>query len=390
MNRKNTNSLIRVKYDPNRKATIIENMVEYGKIQSGKCTGDPLIYNQFLQKIKAGSVVSNENDFGKHIETLENNLEEIKSENEKLTEKISKYNADIEDKKGQITRKKDELDELEINHNKGIPVGDRFNPLMYNVYIACLLIFGFFAYYFYLSLFERALTGSEFGDGSGIGVDFFLTIEEIQNLKHKLLLLAPSLIFIFGVALHYFLSMKNKLKYIAVGMVILITFTLDWFMSKTIHYHQEGIKKIFDEKYQIQDVWSSDIFFILIIVGFIGYLFWSIIFHALMEENKKKDPTGEYHIRVKQIQQKIRDLKDEIGSEQKNLKTDSDKTEANKIKISELQNQLDNGEIDVNMQDMSNSIENFTTGWLSFITGDNFKPMREDVINYKNDFVGNL
>jgi len=184
-----------------------------------------------------------------------------------------------------------------------------------------------------------------------------------------MLFLVPFVFYAFGWAFHVLLELKNKYKFIFLGMLIAVTFTVDFLLALIIHGNTENAKELMG---LVSVHWSqSSTFYIILFLGFLVYVIWSILLDSLLREWDKKHVT-------RNIKKIIKHLKDDIKLLSEKL-----------ADITSIDTQINNFREDISTVmygNLKRYIDQFSSGWISYLSPANMKDTKEKCLVLKKDF----
>jgi len=183
-------------------------------------------------------------------------------------------------------------------------------------------------------------------------------------------ILIASMPFVFlalGYLIHKFLLLSSRLKWIAIVLLIMVTFLFDFIIAYEI------VKKIYDLKvanslnempeYAINMAWKDAHFWLIIFAGFVTYLIWGFLFDKLIADHDKFDVVN-YQIRIREAG--IKDLKKEVAEEEQKAKQLEIEINTLEEKIREASTANHEPQVDPSI------LRQFITGWIGFITASFF------------------
>jgi hypothetical protein len=353
---------------------------DFGYEKSGAVKGDPDIYQSYLKRIMNGDLVESnykgipeEDRIGKRTELtkLEKELNGIEKEN-------GKYDKEIVEKKGKIEEYRQKLLDLHETRSKNSEKTKKetFSTFKFSINLFILLMLSGYLFFFYVSAAYKALyvdfegIAENIAQGMGMGSIMPGPYELSEALSYNFLLfLVPFVFYAFGWAFHVILEMKHKARIFFLGLLIAVTFTVDFLLAMIIFNNTEMARELMG----LQSArWTqSSTFYIILFLGFLVYIVWSILFDSLLREWDK----GQISRNIKNIISHL--LKDVKLLEEK--KTD---TKSLKEKMSVLREEIGT----VMFGNLKSYIDQFSTGWLSYLAPDNMKPVKERCLDIKKDF----
>ena len=297
------------------------NLYEFGYEKSGAAKGDPELFKSFLTRIANGDLVE-QNYKGISDEQKKERQEEIKQLESKQKE-IEAGNAKLEKEIGEREKKIDEFREellkiREVRNNDHEKLKrETFSPFKFSVNVFLLVMLSGYLFFFYVSTAYKALyldldkIAESIAAGQGLGSIMPQPYELSEAMRFNFLLfLVPFVFYAFGWAFHVLLELKQKIKALFVGLLIAVTFTVDFLLALLIH---SGLEKAammtgLEEKH-----WSSSPdFYIILSLGFLVYIIWSLLLDSLLREWDKRKITDNIKKIIKHHQGDIKKLQKKI------------------------------------------------------------------------------
>lgn len=353
---------------------------DYAYEKSGEVKGDPDVYAMYLERILNGDLVedqkmglSDEEKYEKRekVKELEKQLDEIRKKNEKTGQEI-----DIKEKK--IDAHREELLKIREERDEGPEKARResFSPMKFGINLFILLMLTVYLFFFYVSAAYKALytdfeqIATSMAEGIGTRSIMPSPYELSEALRYNyLLLLVPFVFYGFGWAFHIILDMKNKLKILYLVILLALTFTVDFLLALIIHNNTEQAKMLMG----LETVnWTrSTTFYIILFLGFLVYIIWSILLDSMLREWGKRQIVDNVKKIIKHLRNDIKVLKGKL------IEEDGVKQEINNHR-EDLST--------VMYGNLKRYIDQFTTGWVSYLTPDNLKDIKSKCMTIKKDF----
>jgi len=360
------------------------NLYDYGYEKSGNVKGDVDIFKSCLERISNGDLVV-ESYKGLSDEEKKERREELKvlekelSENKKENNKIEK---DIAEKEKKIDEHRQELLSLREKHKKDFKAlkKDKFSPFKFSINLFILVFLTFYLFFFYVSAAFKALyvdfegIAESIAQGAGTGSIMPQPAELIEAIRYNyLLFLVPFVFYAFGWAFHIMLDIEKKIKYLYIGLLIAVTFMVDFLLAFIIHSNTELAKELMG----LETVkWTSNpTFYIILFLGFLVYVIWSVLLDSLIREWDKRGIT----YNIKKI---IRHLKKDIATLQGKL---VDNRNLERI-IEDYREDIST----VMTGNLKKYIDQFTNGWISYLSPDNMKTIKNNCLHVKKEFEEKL
>jgi len=356
------------------------NLQEFGYEKSGNVKGDPEIYTSYLNRILNGDLVDekfsglNEDDKPEKRDKLKKNearLEETSGKNEEI-------NAQIKEKQNKIDVRREELLDIHKKYEKDPEAMKReiFSPFKFGINLFLLLMLTGYLFFFYVSAAYKALytdfeaIAERLAAGMGTGSIMPKPAELAEALQYNyLLFLVPFVFYAFGWAFHVILEMKHKYKFVFLGSLITITFVVDFLIALLIHNNLEYAKELMG---LTTKSWAANpAFYMILFLGFIVYILWSILLDSLFREWAKRRIILNLKKIIKHLRNDIKDLQNKLVPE-----------DPIRFDIGNLREDIGT----VILGNLKSYIDQFTTGWISYLSPQNLKEVKVKCVNIKKEF----
>jgi hypothetical protein len=377
--------------------TVVDTFTRFGTLESEECRASLEMYTIYLKRIESGHIVLKEelNDDQKedlqreqnHIENINKKInncqDEIKRREDLLIPNIDK----------QIDKKKTEYNELESKDPKDITITDeKFRPWVFNISVLGALLLTVFIYYFYVNLGYVL-----FDIPINIPPDYVFSCNpSVLNSLDQLLgkggchidvstgpLLLPILFLTIAILIHLKVEnllklKKNKYKgYLSITLLILFVLILDTILAIKFEerlFNWEGTGGPFGAPFpkglveQLKYSYDESAFILILGLGFIAYIVWSLILHEISKEYEKKDPENVWRRMLRRMQKDI----DSLNLEKSKMNEEKDVIFPGKIR--ELNNEIMAIRKNIKLikigglSKLRQSLIEFTIGWNKYIT----------------------
>jgi hypothetical protein len=317
-----------------------------------------------LDEIKSLKLIDDSTEFD-DIEKINNKLHQ-----EILDKKseILKLNSDIKAIKDieipDVERKIIMLEkDRSIEENKHISP----NYLLLTLNVIFFIGLTLFLFFFYTDVIYEVFSGKTKGFKLPNWINFVKIIKD-----NPLYLLGPSIIGTLGVSIHFFIESKYKNKNLLVASIILITLGVDIFFGYVIHTKVQSVRAIFNQP--VISLWANPDFYKIIVMGFLSYIFWSILLHSVLVQFDKK---GQIEKSVKHIKNEIEILNGKL----KDLKLQFTNLLPKNIhdlenSVLKLEKELREGKHYKDL--LSSLITKFSTGWMQQLQISAFETKRAE------------
>jgi len=254
---------------------------------------------------------------------------------------------------------------------------DTFSPFKFGINLFILVMLTAYLFFFYVSASYKALytdfegIAGRLAAGMGTGSIMPKPAELAEAMQYNyLLFLVPFVFYAFGWAFHIILDLKNKYKFVFLGGLIGVTFFVDFLLALLIHNNLEFAKELMGLSTKS---WAADpAFYMILFLGFIVYILWSILLDSLFREWAKRS----IMINLKKI---IKHLKDDIKILQAKLVPE----EPIRFDIANIREDIGT----VNLGNLKSYFDQFTTGWISYLSPQNLKEVKTKCVNIKTNTI---
>jgi len=349
------------------------NLRKLGFTTASDTKADPAQFEGMMQSLYAGAYLDENLEIGltvdarqmvqKRLETLDGVILDLSTDlNEIKITKTNNLTALRELRQAVNNAKSGKSENGEVIEH--LP-GGMFNlPVFLFTSIPCLGLTVYLVM-FYISVTYRALllSTTEIAQQIAKGVSLNNVLpgkQEIANAleANPIILVAPVIFIAMGIALHFTMfSSEAKGKQRLWGWLCLaVCFVFDVALALAIHNRLNAANALIG---QPESAWyvSSD-FYLIILLGFVVFFFWSFLFHLAFAEWQKRNIAG------RQVKH-IRDLTKE--NERNDLRTSRllAKKQSSEDAKAKLQGELDG--VWMYVKDLRTNMTVFHAGWKEFI-----------------------
>lgn len=362
-------------------ATERTNLHDFGYTRAGNVQGDPEVYSSYLERILNGDLVDESykgltdkerTEKKEKIKELERVLDETKKNNAKFEHDVKTKEKQIEEHRGellQIRQKRAEKPE-ELTR-------ESFSTLKFSVNLFILIFLTGYLFFFYVSAAYKALyvdlegIAERIAEGYSAGSIMPQPYELTEAIRYNyLLFLVPFVFYAFGWAFHVILDMRQKTKYLYIGLLIAVTFVVDLLIALIIHNNTEAAKELMGVATL---KWSQNpTFYIILFLGFLVYIVWSILLDSLLREWKKRQITTNLKSIISHLKKDIKLLEEKI------------------MPVELIQKEIDilRDEVNTFVQgNLKGYIDQFTTGWVSYLAPNTMKDTKTKCLNIRDEFL---
>lgn len=356
------------------------NLYDFGYEKSGSANGDPELYGVYLNRILNGDLVEEpykgftdeeKKDRVRQIKELEKTIKEKEGANAKVEEEIKQKEKDID---------KYRKDLLQIRESRAKSKeklkSDSFSPAKFSLNFFILAMLSVYLFFFYVSAtykalyvdFEGIAESIAAGEGTGSIMPGPYELSEALQFNY-LLFVVPFVFYAFGWAFHVLLELKHKMRVVFVAMLVAVTFTVDFLLAMIISNNTEGAKALMGLPSMH---WSSSpSFYIILFLGFLVYVIWSILLDSLVREWDKREITNNLKKIIRHLQGDIKLLSEKLED------------------VSFPKAQIANYREDLNTTmygNLKKYVDQFSSGWISYLSPPNMKDVKEKCLHIKKEF----
>src|SRR6267154_420918 len=356
------------------------NLYDFGYEKSGAVKGDPDLYASYLQRIINGDLVE---------EPYKGFTDEEKKERTKLMKELekkvrdkeeanAKIEVDVKEKEKGIDKYRKDLLQIRESRSKDHEKlkTENFSLLKFSLNFFILAMLSIYLFFFYVSATYKALyvdfegIAESIAAGEGTGSIMPGPYELGQALQYNyLLFVVPFVFYAFGWAFHILLELKNQFKLVFLGMLIAVTFTVDFLLAMIISNNTENAKELMGLG---TTPWSqSPSFYIILFLGFLVYVIWSILLDSLLREWDKKEITNNLKKIIRHLTGDIKILKSKTGD-----------VAAMKKQIAEYREDIGT----VMVGNLKKYIDQFSSGWIAYLAPANMKDVKDKCLVIKREF----
>jgi hypothetical protein len=356
------------------------NLYDFGYEKSGSVKGDPDLYELYLKRILNGDLVENSNGIlndqekkekHKQIKELEKQLQELEAGNTKVEEQITLKEKDIDKYRKDLLQIREKR-----SKDKELMKSESFSVLKFSLNLFVLVMLSVYLFFFYVSAAFKALyvdfegIAERIAQGEGTGSIMPGAAELAEALQYNyLLFVVPFVFYAFGWAFHILLELKHQAKYVFLSLLIAVTFVVDFLLAMIISNNTENAKALMG---LTATPWSqSPSFYIILFLGFLVYIIWSILLDSLLREWDKKEITDNLKKIIKHLNGDVKVLQEKL------------------TELAPLKNKIADYREDVSVVmsgNLKRYIDQFSSGWISYLAPANMKDVKESCLAIKKDF----
>lgn len=315
---------------PDLSNIVVKDLREYGVEQAGTYKGGIEAYKGMLNKIRSGSILTEQDSvrllpkteetkkrIQKQIDTLLEKYYELKGKADEIHNGRDITKGLVPAKQSEINLLKNQLDEI-TNHTGGKQ--QQFNMFSWGTFsflLFLLVALSFYLLYFYMSVADFALNGV---DAMTLFQEGRLNIQLLPNLRRLIylminyppLIVFPTIFFALGTCIHLFSEKGLKYKNVVLGLIALV-FVGDVLLAFQVHTAvNEILVKANREEFKslIMPVYADSRFYLVLFLGFGVFAIWAAVYYLLQNEWSKRNQLRLRYKRIGRLQDEILQLEE--------------------------------------------------------------------------------
>ena len=334
-------------------------LIDHGYKTAGRHSCNVNAFLDYLNLIKEGELIDESSSRAlseAEKSSLRNDQEVERKRVTELESEKRKSLSEIDSREKTITRLKQEIEDIKLG--RSVEGSDKFSMLKFLINTFLLITLSVYLFLFYVAVIYRSFFSQDVQSESFEGINIGLPAWEyiVHALTtNALIAFAPVIFFSFGYALHVLLDSKGRQKYIYATLIILVTFALDFLLALKGHQQENTFKIMIGEP--IESWTTSSIFYIILFMGFVVYIVWSILLHSLISEWHKRDVLGKRYDWIKELTKEIDEQRVKIIGLEGEITTSNQK-------IDDIQNKID--AVYISVSEIKQSLLQFKLGWQKF------------------------
>ena len=316
---------------PDLSNIVVKDMRAYGVEQAGTYKGGIEAYKGLLNKVRSGSILS-EQDSLHLLPKTEEFKTRIQKQIEGLLEKYYEYKSKADEihnsrdiTKGLVPLKQSEINSLknqldEISAPRSANQQAQYNSFSWGTFLFLLFLLvalSFYLLYFYMSVADFALNGVDpmtlFQEGR-LNIQLLPSLRRLVYLiiNYPPLIVFPTIFFALGTSIHLFSERGMKYKKVVWGLLSLV-FVGDILLALQVH---TGVNEILiklnrDEfKTLIVPVFADSRFYLVLFLGFGVFAIWSSVYYLMQMEYGKRNQLKLRYKRIHRLQDEILELEE--------------------------------------------------------------------------------
>jgi peptidoglycan hydrolase CwlO-like protein len=316
---------------PDLSNIVVKDMRAYGVEQAGTYKGGIEAYKGLLNKVRSGSILSEQDSMRllpkteeikvriqKQIEGLLEKYYELKSRADEIHNSRDITKGLVPAKQSEINLLKNQLDEINTPRSPGHQA--QYNSFSWGTFLFLLFLLvalSFYLLYFYMSVADFALNGVDpmtlFQEGR-LNIQLLPSLRRLVYLiiNYPPLIVFPTIFFALGTSIHLFSERGMKYKKVVWGLLSLV-FVGDILLALQVHtaVNEILIKLNRDEfKTLIVPVFGDSRFYLVLFLGFGVFAIWSSVYYLMQMEWGKRNQLRLRYKRINRLQDEILQLEE--------------------------------------------------------------------------------
>lgn len=316
---------------PDLSNIVVKDMRAYGVEQAGTYKGGIEAYKGLLNKVRGGSILSEQDAMRllpktedmrtriqKQIDNLLEKYYEVKSKADEIHNSRDITKGLVPVKQMEINLLKNQLDE--INSHRSPDQKLQYNSFSWGTFLFLLFLLvalSFYLLYFYMSVADFALNGVNpmtlFQEGR-LNIQLLPSLRRLVSLiiNYPPLIVFPTIFFALGTSIHLFSERGMKYKKVVWGLLSLV-FVGDVLLALQVHtaVNEILIRLNRDEfKTLIVPVFADSRFYLVLFLGFGVFAIWSSVYYLMQMEWSKRNQLKLRYKRISRLQDEILQLEE--------------------------------------------------------------------------------
>jgi hypothetical protein len=316
---------------PDLSNIVVKDMRAYGVEQAGMYKGGIEAYKGLLNKVRSGSILSEQDSMRllpkteeiririqKQIDNLLEKYYEVKGKADEIHNSRDITKGLVPAKQSEINLLKNQLDEISSPRSPGHQA--QYNSFSWGTFLFLLFLLvalSFYLLYFYMSVADFALNGVDpmtlFQEGR-LNIQLLPSLRRLVYLiiNYPPLIVFPTIFFALGTSIHLFSERGMKYKKVVWGLLSLV-FIGDILLALQVHtaVNEILIKLNRDEfKTLIVPVFADSRFYLVLFLGFGVFAIWSSVYYLMQMEWGKRNQLRLRYKRINRLQDEILQLEE--------------------------------------------------------------------------------
>lgn len=315
---------------PDLSNIIVKDLRAYGVEQAGTYKGGIEAYKGMLNKIRSGSILTEQDAvrlvpkteetkrrIQKQIDALLEKYYEIKSKADEIHNSRDITKGLVPARQAEINMLKNQVDEIATHPAARQQHFNTFSWGTFSFLLFLLIALSFYLLYFYMSVADFALNGI---DAMTLFQEGRLNIQLLPNLRRLIyliinyppLIVFPTIFFALGTCIHLFSEKGLKYKNVVWGLIGLVLIG-DVLLAFQVHTAvNEILVKANREEFKslIMPVYADSRFYLVLFLGFGVFAIWSAVYYLLQMEWAKRNQLRLRYKRIARLQDEILQLEE--------------------------------------------------------------------------------
>lgn len=366
---------------------------DFGYVRAGDCRANIDTLEPCLLSVvsrKTTEMTQNQNLIEQHRVKIQKEIEDLRGQKKQKSNDLDAKEKALafEEKKIEDYRR----NIAEIRENPSQVLGGE-SPSKANFFIGLFIILMLTGYLF---VFYSSTSYSAFFKGftisnSGV-VEAIFDAQALQKAWNEswtellLICLIPAVFFGLGYLIHRFSdnnkkekgnSVKKTWSILKIVFLLIVTFLFDAILAYSIDEKIYDLNRIITDPPFSVSIAASDVrFWLIIFSGFVVYVIWGLVFNFVMDAYYKLDRVG---VSIRNFEDRIAASKQQCNTINSEIQTLNNEIARIDAEINQKNVELDQNVIIVN--EIHLAINDFVTGWLSYMTKLNYSESQISEVN---------
>lgn len=274
------------------------NAVGYEKAERHR--GNALALDNLLNRVLRGYLVEERNDDDRrqrHEQRTDEQILDLEKKAADARMRIRQINeSEMPAVQDQLAELDDEILQIRKDEAAGLRDPNHLDRMKLRLFGLATLLGTLFVYLFYVSSFYSGFLRDVATEMQAAGPDGQSAVLSAIFSKQAFVTLhfhwaGPLLLFVFGIGLHVLWDIPGWLGKVGFGALLLVVLGTDALIAYFVEHKIHDMKIMMGKANETDphDWWTSPEFWLVMVLGFVAALAWSLLLHAWMQEIGKKD-----------------------------------------------------------------------------------------------------
>ncbi|GAA4410227.1 hypothetical protein GCM10023187_34570 [Nibrella viscosa] len=350
------------------------NLHRYGYEKAEHHRGNAEALRNLFNQIWRGYLIDERSDDTRRQQqrqTIDQQILQLEKDADLARTEINKINVtDIPKLEQEIGDLEEQMLELRKAEAEGPRHPDHIDRFRLRFYWLLFLPLTLFVYAFYVSGFYSAFIRDLVGEAQAAGTNGLAGVMSTIFARSAFETLhfhwiAPFVFFAFGGFLHILADGSHRLRWWSLAGLLLVVLVADGLLAFFVEQKSHELKVLMGLADGEHHWWTSPVFYLIIVLGFVTCLIWSGILHALMHEEGKKDFYRITRLEIRSRQQRRQQLKARIQDLKARLEELEGTIRKIGLDVQALTHRKD--VLVVSDSELEKYITDFYDGWLGYV-----------------------